>query len=68
MTTRAAIAHKMHAEIIANVSAYYSDTIDHSTFSARNRAIWDRSSMFGVNDAVSALIRGDAADFARITA
>ena len=31
------------AEIMANVAAYYANQVDHATFAARNRALWDEA-------------------------
>jgi hypothetical protein len=63
MTTKQTMARKLHAEITANVDAYYADTKDHATFSRDNGAIWERATTYGVAPLILALIRGDVAAF-----
>lgn len=45
------------AEIMANVSAYYGNLVDHATFSLCNRALWDEAEALGISDKVRDCLR-----------
>jgi hypothetical protein len=43
--------------LLANVDAWYADEIDHETFRARNRVIWDQAQAAGLVRAVAAIVK-----------
>ncbi len=59
--TTAQTAASIHAEIRANVDAYYAGTIDHDTFTARNSAAHAKAGPVRgpVYDALGALLLAD---------
>ena len=49
-----------HAQLTANVDAWYADAIDHDTFRANQRAMWATIEASDCKDAVLALLRGES--------
>ena len=66
MTTAEVIqsAADHHNAIKANVDNWYSDAIDHATFSANQRRLWDEAHAKGRDweGVLLAVMRGDEAD------
>ena len=55
MSTKTAPA--LVAEIMANVAAYYANQVDHATFAARNRALWDEADALAISEKVRDCLR-----------
>lgn len=51
-------ATKFYAKLTANTDAWYADAIDHPTFRANQRVLWDSIDAAGCRDDVLALLRG----------
>ena len=42
---------------MANVASYYANQVDHATFAARNRALWDEAEALAISEKVRDCLR-----------
>ena len=66
--SRRVYACELHARLIANTDVLYADEINHEQHGTINGRIWREIEANGLVLAVSALLRGDDADFEQAVA